>query len=67
MPALFPGPGPGHTGESHDWQPQKQLYVGSEDQGRIGLCQAGAEAMAEGGASFQEILHHYYSYANIVS
>src|SRR5262249_44414300 len=24
--------------------------------GRIGLCQAGAEAMAEGGASFQEIL-----------
>ena len=33
MPALFPGPGPVHTGESHDWQPQKQLYVGSEDQG----------------------------------
>jgi stage II sporulation protein D len=26
-----------------------------------GMCQDGAVAMAEGGASYQEILHHYYS------
>jgi stage II sporulation protein D len=32
----------------------------------IGLCQAGAKAMAESGASFQVILHHYYPNAGIV-
>jgi peptidoglycan hydrolase-like amidase len=32
----------------------------------IGLCQAGAKAMAETGASFQEILQHYYPNTNIV-
>jgi peptidoglycan hydrolase-like amidase len=32
----------------------------------IGLCQAGAKAMAESGASFQEILEHYYPNTNIV-
>ena len=26
----------------------------------IGLCQAGAKAMAEAGADFREILTHYY-------
>ena len=31
----------------------------------IGLCQAGAKAMAESGASFHEILRHYYPNANI--
>jgi stage II sporulation protein D len=33
----------------------------------IGLCQAGAKAMAEAGAGYQEILDHYYPNANIVS
>jgi len=33
----------------------------------IGLCQTGAKAMAEAGAGYQEILHHYYPNANIVS
>jgi len=32
----------------------------------IGLCQAGAKAMAESGAGFQEILKHYYPNADIV-
>lgn len=32
----------------------------------IGLCQAGARAMAESGASFQEILKHYYPNTAIV-
>ncbi|HEV2468927.1 MAG TPA: SpoIID/LytB domain-containing protein [Candidatus Sulfotelmatobacter sp.] len=32
----------------------------------IGLCQAGARAMAESGASFQEILNHYYPNTEIV-
>jgi stage II sporulation protein D len=33
----------------------------------IGLCQAGAKAMAEAGASFQQILDHYYPNTNVVS
>lgn len=33
----------------------------------IGLCQAGAKAMAESGATFQEILNHYYPNTSIVS
>jgi stage II sporulation protein D len=33
----------------------------------IGLCQSGASAMAEAGASFLEILSHYYPNATIVS
>ena len=32
----------------------------------VGLCQAGAKAMAESGASFQEILNHYYPNAEII-
>ena len=32
----------------------------------IGLCQAGARAMAESGAGFQEILQHYYPNTDIV-
>ncbi len=32
----------------------------------IGLCQAGAKAMAESGASFREILEHYYPNTDIV-
>jgi peptidoglycan hydrolase-like amidase len=32
----------------------------------IGLCQAGARAMAESGASFPEILQHYYPNTEIV-
>ena len=32
----------------------------------IGLCQAGAGAMAESGAGFQEILLHYYPNSDIV-
>jgi len=32
----------------------------------IGLCQAGAKAMAESGASFQQILQHYYPNTEIV-
>jgi stage II sporulation protein D len=32
----------------------------------IGLCQAGAKAMAESGAGFREILEHYYPNTNIV-
>jgi len=32
----------------------------------IGLCQAGARTMAEHGASFQQILRHYYPNTNIV-
>ena len=33
----------------------------------IGLCQAGARAIAKRGASFQQILSHYYPNATIVS
>ena len=33
----------------------------------IGLCQAGARAMAEQGATFQQILDHYYPNTNVVS
>jgi len=33
----------------------------------IGLCQAGATAMAEAGANFQQILSHYYPNTTIVS
>jgi peptidoglycan hydrolase-like amidase len=33
----------------------------------IGLCQAGAKAMAESGATFREILNHYYPNTTIVS
>jgi stage II sporulation protein D len=33
----------------------------------IGLCQAGASAMAAAGADFREILDHYYPNANVVS
>jgi stage II sporulation protein D len=32
----------------------------------IGLCQAGARAMAESGAGFREILEHYYPNTDIV-
>jgi len=32
----------------------------------IGLCQAGAKAMAESGAGFREILEHYYPNTEIV-
>ena len=33
----------------------------------IGLCQAGAKAMAEGGADFREILAHYYPNTVIIA
>jgi len=33
----------------------------------IGLCQAGAKAMAEKGATFLQILDHYYPNTNVVS
>jgi stage II sporulation protein D len=33
----------------------------------IGLCQAGARAMAQAGANFQQILDHYYPNTNVVS
>ncbi|HEY1676400.1 MAG TPA: SpoIID/LytB domain-containing protein [Candidatus Sulfotelmatobacter sp.] len=33
----------------------------------IGLCQSGAKAMAQAGASFREILNHYYPNTNIVN
>lgn len=33
----------------------------------IGLCQAGARAMAEEGADFQEILNHYYPNTKLIS
>jgi len=33
----------------------------------IGLCQAGARAMAQVGANFQQILDHYYPNTNVVS
>lgn len=33
----------------------------------IGLCQAGAKAMAQDGASFQQILNHYYPNTTIIS
>jgi stage II sporulation protein D (peptidoglycan lytic transglycosylase) len=33
----------------------------------IGLCQAGARAMAESGADFREILEHYYPNTDIVT
>jgi stage II sporulation protein D len=33
----------------------------------IGLCQAGAKAMAEEGADFREILAHYYPKTVIIT
>lgn len=33
----------------------------------IGLCQAGARAMAQAGATFQQIIDHYYPNTNVVS
>jgi peptidoglycan hydrolase-like amidase len=33
----------------------------------IGLCQAGAKAMAQSGAAYQEILEHYYPNTTLVS
>ena len=44
----------------------EQLYVGSEDQG-VSVAVRPVKAMAEGKASFQEILQHYHPNANIVS
>ena len=42
------------------------LIVGVGNGHGIGLCQAGAKAMAEAGAGFQEILEHYYPNTDIV-
>ena len=33
----------------------------------IGLCQAGAKAMAQSGATFREILDHYYPNTTLVN
>jgi len=42
------------------------LLVGLGNGHGIGLCQAGAKAMAEAGAGFREILEHYYPNTDIV-
>lgn len=56
---------------SNDFVVQKergQILLKGTGQGHgIGLCQAGAKAMAEEGADFQEILSHYYPNTTIVN
>jgi stage II sporulation protein D len=45
-----------------------QIVVEGTGQGHgIGLCQAGARAMAEEGADFRQILHHYYPNTTVVT
>jgi stage II sporulation protein D len=44
----------------------KVMIEGTGQGHGIGLCQAGAKAMAEEGASFREILIHYYPNTTIV-
>jgi len=45
-----------------------QILLKGTGQGHgIGLCQAGAKAMAQEGADFREILNHYYPNATIVN
>lgn len=55
---------------SNDFKIKKestQLVLDGVGQGHgIGLCQAGAKAMAERGASFREILAHYYPNSVVV-
>lgn len=55
---------------SNDFRTKKEgglIVLNGVGQGHgIGLCQAGAKAMAEHGASFREILAHYYPNAVLV-
>lgn len=55
---------------SNDFVAQKErdrIVLEGTGQGHgIGLCQAGAKAMAEEGADFQQILSHYYPNTTIV-
>ncbi len=45
-----------------------QIVVEGTGQGHgIGLCQAGARAMAEEGADFRQILSHYYPNTTVVN
>ena len=49
--------------EEHD-----QVFLKGTGQGHgIGLCQAGAKAMAQEGADFRQILSHYYPNTTIVN
>ncbi len=41
-------------------EPQGVILEGRGEGHGIGMCQAGAKAMAQAGASFREILDHYY-------
>jgi stage II sporulation protein D len=36
------------------------ILLGTGEGHGIGLCQRGAKAMAEGGATFREIISHYF-------
>jgi stage II sporulation protein D len=46
----------------------EQIVLRGIGQGHgIGLCQAGAQAMAKAGADFREILAHYYPNTVIVT
>ena len=57
--------------QSNDFSIKKQgefaLLKGVGSGHGIGLCQAGARAMAEQGATFLQILDHYYPNTNVVS
>jgi stage II sporulation protein D len=46
---------------------QGTVLEGSGEGHGIGLCQAGAKAMAQSGATFREILDHYYPNTALVS
>jgi stage II sporulation protein D len=56
---------------SNDFVVQKErdeiLLKGTGQGHGIGLCQAGAKAMAEEGADFRQILNHYYPNTTIVN
>jgi peptidoglycan hydrolase-like amidase len=46
----------------------KEIVLEGTGQGHgIGLCQAGAKAMAQSGATFREILNHYYPNTTLVN
>ena len=46
---------------------QGVVLEGSGEGHGIGLCQAGAKAMAQSGATFREILDHYYPNTMLVN
>jgi hypothetical protein len=60
-----------NTVRSNNFKVQKEdgevILEGTGEGHGIGLCQRGAKAMAEGGASFREIIGHYFPNTALIS